>query len=385
MPSIPEQLAELEKLKLKRQLIELNSPQSTTIDCAAGPLINFASNDYLGLSQEPELIAAHQAATRQWGVGSGSSRLITGSLRPHHQLEEQLASIKQTQAALTFTSGFATAIGTLPALVGPRDLILVDKLAHASLIDGIKLSRAKFRSFRHNDLDHLSSLLQNAQAKRQPNQRLLIVTESVFSMDGDHAPLREIVALKAAYDAWLLLDEAHGFGCFGNNGAGLAHQLGVHQQIDIHLGTLSKAVGLAGGFIAADRQVIDLLINRARSFIYSTAPPPAIAHTAQRALDLITGPLGTKRRHQLDQLRQLAAQLLNCPAASAIIPILLGSSETAIAASQSLRNQGLLIPAIRYPTVPQNSARLRLTLNANHTLPQVKNAAQAINQFLSTT
>jgi len=290
---------------------------------------------------------------------TGSSRLVCGSLSLFHELEEEIAAAKKTEAALTFANGYATAMGTIPSIVGKGDTIILDKLAHACLIDAAKLSGAKLRVFPHNDLNKLERLLQTAQG------RILVVTESVFSMDGDLAPLREICVLKEKAGALLLLDEAHGTGVLGPKGLGLAEELNLQEKIDFQMGTLGKALGSAGGYLAASRHWIDLLINKARSFIYSTAPPPAQAAASLAGWRLNLSHEGHERRSLLKSHQEIFG------APTPIIPIQLGENEAALAASQSLLEKGYLVPAIRYPTVPRGSARLRLTLSSLHTPDQL--------------
>lgn len=264
--NITAQLDELRAQGLWRELRPLDEVSGVTVRADGRKWINFSSNDYLGLSHSAEMQQALAEGIAKYGGGSGASRLVCGTHRAHAEFEEALANYKGTEAALTFSSGFAVALGTIPALMGAGDTVILDKLCHASLVDAARLSGATIRIFPHNHLEKLERLLQTAQG------RVLVVTESIFSMDGDAAPLREIAKLKARYGAWLLVDEAHAVGILGPQGRGLAAALGVDQQVDLHLGTLSKAFGLSGGYLAASRQVIDLLINRARSFIYSTAP-----------------------------------------------------------------------------------------------------------------
>jgi len=345
------------------------------LDSAAGPevirdgrtLVNFASNDYLGLARHSAIEAACIEGVQRFGAGAAASRLVCGSLPPHRVLEEALAAAKQTAGALTFSSGFATALGVIPAIVGKADYVVLDKLCHACLVDGARLSAATLRVFPHNDLDKLARLLRSIRAK-SATARILVITESVFSMDGDLCPLREIVALTEAYDALLLLDEAHAIGVLGEHGMGLADALGLQPRITFQMGTLSKAVGLAGGYLAASREWIDLLVNRARSFVFSTAPPPAIAHAALTSLQLISSHEGRERRATLRShlavFQDASGLLVNH--ATPILPVVLGSSEAALRASAALETHGMLVPAIRFPTVPRGTARLRISLSAAH-------------------
>jgi 8-amino-7-oxononanoate synthase len=287
-------------------------------------------------------------------------------------LEEALAQAKLTEAALVFSSGFSAALGVIPAVVGTADFILLDKLSHACLVDAARLSGATLRVFPHNDLEKLQRLLATIRAKA-PAARVLVVTESVFSMDGDICPLREIVGLVEAHEALLLLDEAHGFGVLGESGMGLAEREHLQQRVTFQMGTLSKAAGLSGGYIAASREWIDLLINRARPFIYSTAPPPALAHAALASLRIIRSADGSALRILLNNnISRIGAS------ATPIIPIILGSNEAAVAASAALAAAGCLVPAIRFPTVPRGSARLRVSLSAAHSPEAVAVLATAL-------
>ena len=338
---------------------------------------NFASNDYLGLSQHPTICDAFIEGIRIHGAGSASSRLITGTIPPHVQLEEKIASAKCTEAALTFGSGFTTALAAIPIIAGKGDFIVLDKLAHASLIDGARTSAATLRVFPHNDTHKLEQILTTLRAKN-PDSRILVVTESVFSMDGDLCPLAEIVAICGKLRAEILLDEAHAIGVIGPDGMGLAAELGLQDKIHFQMGTLSKAIGLSGGYLAASRDWIDLITNLARPFIYTTAPPPAIAHAAIAAFDLISSKEGATLRDSL--FENIHRVRPGHP--SAIIPIILGSNESALQASATLEEKGFLVPAIRFPTVPRDSARLRVTLSAAHTAEPVQRLADLLQNHL---
>lgn len=361
MASPAEELKTLEAGGLLRRLRPLDSPSGPRIVRDGGELWNFASNDYLGLANHPDIAAAFVEGVGKYGSGAAASRLVCGTLPPHRLLEDVLAEAKQTEAALLFSSGFATSLGVIPAVVGKADFVLLDKLSHACLVDAARLSGATLRVFPHNDTGKLARLLVSIRAK-SPSARILIATESVFSMDGDLCPLREIVELAEAHDALLLLDEAHGFGVLGGNGMGLAEQENLQHRITFQMGTLSKAAGLSGGYLAASRSWIDLLVNRARSFIYSTAPPPALAHAAIASLALIRSSRGEALRAKL---RENISRISS--GSTPVIPVVLGSNEAALAASTELENAGFLVPAIRYPTVPRGTARLRISVSAAHT------------------
>lgn len=356
-----QELADLAAAGLLRTLRPLDSPAGPRVAREGRELWNFASNDYLGLAAHPALAEAFIAGIRDFGAGAAASRLVSGSLPPHRQLEDTLAAAKQTEAALLFSSGFATAAGSLPALAGKHDVLVLDKLCHACLIDGARLSGATLRVFPHNDVAKLDRLLKSIRA-RHPAARVIVVTESVFSMDGDLCPLREIVETKDRHGALLFLDEAHAFGVLGPAGMGLAAELGLTPRIDFQMGTFSKAAGLSGGYLATSAVWRDLLVNRARSFIYSTAPPPALARAAATALALIGSAEGDALRRQL----RARIDLLAPGHPSPVVPVVLGENEAALAASRRLETHGHLVPAIRYPTVPRGTARLRISLSASH-------------------
>jgi 8-amino-7-oxononanoate synthase len=368
--SLPEEeLRQLDQAGLLRQLRPLESAAGPRVTREGRELWNFASNDYLGLAGDRRLVEAFKEGLSRFGAGAAASRLITGTLPPHVHFEQQLAAAKGTQAALLFSSGFATALGAIPAIVGKDDHVILDKLCHACLIDGARLSGATLRVFPHNDTERLGELLESIRAKS--SGRVLILTESVYSMDGDLCPLDRMVALKERYDALLLVDEAHAFGVLGPTGMGLAEQLGLQQRIDFQMGTLSKAAGLSGAYLACSAVWRDLLVNRARSFIYSTAPPPALAHASSAALKLIRDEPGLRER-LFENL-----QRIDNTAKSPIIPRLIGENRAALAASTRLAEAGFLVPAIRFPTVPRGTARLRISLSAAHP-PEVVSTLAAL-------
>jgi len=385
-----QQLEALRARSLDRHLREIGGAQGPIVDLVGKRLINFSSNDYLGLANDPRLREAALAGIAEFGVGAGASRLISGTQSPHLRLETALAKWKGTQAALSFSSGYAAAVGTVPALVAKGDIVLLDKLCHASLIDGARLSGAILRVFPHNHLGKLESHLEWAQ-REHAGKRILIVTESVFSMDGDLAPLRELLELKKRFRALLLLDEAHAIGVIGPNGRGLAAAEDLNEDVDAQMGTLSKALGVSGGYICGSRSLIEWLINRARSFIYSTGPPPALAAAALAAVDFLASPDGEERRLLLRQRIKLLQELLPVRAAapnrpgktadhagSAIFPWIVGGEQAAIDLARALQKEGFLAPAIRYPTVAKGSARLRITVTAVHTEEQIRSFCEAI-------
>ena len=378
---------------LLRELRRVDSPQSPRIEIGNRTLLNFSSNDYLGLANEPALKEAAIRAVERYGAGAGGSRLICGSLAPHQELDETLAAFKGTEAAISFSTGYAAAMGAIGALLGKDDFLILDKLVHACIVDAARLCGAKLRVFDHNDLNDLEAKLKWAAERVQGPKsgvqsrkaRTLVVTESVFSMDGDHAPLREMVELKEQYGAWLMVDEAHATGLYGAHRRGLAEELGVSHRIEVQMGTLGKALGASGGYICGSRALINYLINRARTFIFSTAPVPAAAAAATAGVRFVESSAGEERRNKLWRNvsalpSTISAQLST--SRSAIIPILIGEEDKAVEAATTLREQGIFIPAIRYPTVARGQARLRLTLSATHTdadLAQLLTALKALD------
>lgn len=371
-------LAALRRQNLRRELRRVDSPPGTHLQMGGRTLLNFASNDYLGLANDPLLKEAAIHAVEKFGAGSGASRLICGSLAPHHELEETLAGFKGAAAALAFSTGYATAIGTIGALLSKGDIIILDKLVHACIVDAARLSGAKIRVFAHNNLDDLEQKLKWAATNsRHPppvTRHILIVTESIFSMDGDAAPLREIVALKEKHGAWLMVDEAHATGLYGKCRRGLAEEAGVSDRIEIQMGTLGKAVGAAGGYICGSRTLIDYLVNRARSFIFSTAPVPAAAAAAAAGIRFIQSKAGAQRQKQLfERIDEFTSHFSPQTShfKSAILPIIIGDEAGAVAVAVALRERGIFVPAVRYPTVARGRARLRVTLTAAHTSDDV--------------
>jgi 8-amino-7-oxononanoate synthase len=398
-----EELKALRERALERRLREVGSAQGPEVEIAGRRFVNFSSNDYLGLANDPRLREATTAAIDEFGVGAGASRLISGTQSPHLRLERALAKWKGTEAALCFSSGYAAALGTIPAVVGKNDVVVLDKLCHASLIDGAKLSAAALRVFPHNHLGKLESHLEWARRKHL-DRRVLIITESVFSMDGDRAPLRELVELKKRFGAMLMLDEAHAVGVVGPNGRGLAAAENLDHDVDVQMGTLSKALGASGGYICGSRTLIEWLINRARSFIYSTAPPPAIAATALAAVDFLSSPEGEERRVLLWERIRLMRELLSSldvgssgsankrpmpnaqrstpkEASSAIFPFIVGDEQAALDLALALQAEGFLVPAIRYPTVAKGAARLRITVTAAHEAAQIRALCETIKRL----
>ncbi len=381
-----EQLEALRAQSLERRLREIHTAQGPEVEIGGRRLVNFSSNDYLGLANDARLRDAAKAAIDNLGIGAGASRLISGTQSPHLCLEGALARWKGTEAAICFSSGYAAALGTIPALVTKGDVIVLDKLCHASLIDGARLSGAILRVFPHNNLSKLESHLRWAR-REHPGTRVLIITESVFSMDGDRAPLRELVGLKKRYGALLMLDEAHAVGVIGPNGRGLAAAENVDAEVDVQMGTLSKALGASGGYICGSRTLIEWLVNRARSFIFSTAPPAAIVAAALAAVDFLSSPEGEKRRLLLWEKIKLMRDLpgTSRAAQSAIFPLTVGDEQAALELASALQSEGFFVPAIRYPTVARGAARLRITVSATHSDEQIRALCETIKRLTGAT
>lgn len=344
-------------------------------------LLNFSGNDYLDLARHPHVVERSRLALEQYGTGATASRLVTGTLPIHEELEARLAEKKGYPAALVFGSGYMTNAGVIPVLAERNDIIFADKLVHASMIDACKLSGAKLVRFAHNDFQSLEKRLQDFPAL---GNRKLIITESVFSMDGDLAPLKEIAALAEKHEAMLMVDEAHSTGIFGPRGAGRVRELGLESQVNVSMGTLSKAFSGYGGFIACSNELRQLLVQSARAFIYTTAPAPAVIGAALGTLDVLDASpnLGNILRANADYFRSLlhAAGLDTLQSESQIIPVVIGGNEKAVAISQKLRAEGIIAAAIRPPTVPAGSARLRLSVSLAHTVDDLERAAKSIIQ-----
>lgn len=376
-----QEIKNLETRHLRRQLRIAESPSDTTITIEGRRFIAMASNNYLGLANHPAVNRAAIEAIEQWGVGAGAARLISGTMTPHHQLEQDLARFKQVEAALTFGTGYTTNLGLIPALIDRDGLILADRYCHASLIEACRLAKAKLRVFHHNDVEHLEKLLK----KREKAHPTLVVTEGVFSMDGDLAPLPELLTLCRQHEATLVIDDAHGTGVMGKNGRGTVEHFGVNPQDVIQMGTLSKAIGTGGGYVAGTTTLKDYLINTAKAFIYTTAQPPAIAAAALAAIRIIQHE--TARREKLWKNRDtlhtaltgLGFQLTDTQ--SPILPIIVKSSQTALKMSQALYEAGVYVPAIRPPTVPKHSSRLRLTVSSEHTEEQLETVVTAFRKI----
>jgi 8-amino-7-oxononanoate synthase len=367
-----DKLAALEQQRLRRALVATER-QGIYAERNGRRLLSFSCNDYLNLTQHPALVAAAIEATERYGVGAGSSRLVTGNHPLYAELESRLARLKATDAACVFGSGYLANTGIIPSLAGPDDLILVDELSHACINAGAKLSGANVHRYRHCDVEHAEALLAT---HRADHPRALIVTDGVFSMDGDLAPLRELSQLAQRFDAWLLADDAHGLGVVGG-GRGSAFANGRAVEVPLQMGTLSKAIGGYGGYLCASQPVIDLMRTRARTFIYSTGLPPAVVAAAIAAIELIEG----DPAYAAEPLRKARnfARATNLPEPqSAIVPVILGETDAVLAASQLLEDEGFLVVAIRPPTVPQGTARLRFAFTAQHPDTDIERLAELV-------
>lgn len=377
-----QELEQLEARGMRRRLRILAGAQGPRVWLDGQEVLLLCSNNYLGLATHPALIAAAQAATARYGVGTGGSRLISGSMQPHAELEEALAAFKGSEAALLFNSGYAANTGILQGLFGPDDLIFSDAINHASIVDGCRLSKARTVIYPHADAAALEALMVAEAPKRKG--RWVIVTDGVFSMDGDLAPLPELVALKQRFDTLLMVDDAHGSGVLGARGRGTAEFLGCHGQVDLQMGTLGKAFGCAGAYLAADRAVIDTLINRSRSFIFSTSLPPAVPAAALAALQLIDSDEGARLRQTLERNRLTFANRLQqggCDllgSRTQIIPVLTGEPAPTMATAAAVLAGGVFIQGIRPPTVPAGRCRLRATVMAQHSAADLLRAAELV-------
>ena len=372
MFNFQKEIASLSERHLARTLVPIDPVRSTMMKQDERIFLHFSSNNYLGLTDHPALKSAAISAVQKWGVGGGSSRLVSGNFRLYLELEKCIAKLKGTESALVFSSGYTANIGSIGALVQKNDLIFADRLCHASLIDGARLSGATLRIYHHKDTEQLARLLR----KKKGKEKTLIITDGVFSMDGDIAPLPEILRLAEAYSALVYLDDAHATGVLGPNGRGTCDHFGLSNSRIIQMGTLSKAVGSLGGFVASDQPLIEYFINKARPFIYTTALPPPVLAASMAALNLIAREPDLRKHlwHNTNQVRQQLNRVgfNTCGSETPIIPILIGKTETAVSFSQKLLDAGIYIPAIRPPTVPDGTSRLRISLTASHTNEQIQ-------------
>jgi len=387
MRDFAEELKELEKKGLLRTLSFIESSHGSHIKIKGKDFINFSSNDYLNLSGHPEIVKAAISALNKYGFGSGSSRLLSGSLISHKKLEDRISAFKKTEAALVFNTGYSANTGIIPALAGSGEMILSDELNHASIVDGARLSKAGVKIYRHRDMNHLEKLLKTfSLSGNSKNRQCLIVTDTVFSMDGDIAPLKDIAALAEKYNALLMIDDAHGTGVLGKNGRGGLEHFGINGEKIIQMGTLSKAFGCFGAFAAGSKKLINLLINRARSFIYSTSLPPAVAEACVKAIDIVEyeseerrRTLRKNRQRLFEGLDRLGYDTLNSE--TQIIPVLIGDTESALRIGNYLFRKKIFAPAIRPPTVPDGKCRIRFSVTAAHTDDDIDRVLESLNKF----
>jgi len=377
MTDIVERLAELHHTGLHRRLRMVEGPQGPRVLLDGGPVLLLCSNDYLGLASHPQVREAAAAAAMSWGAGAGASRLISGNMAPHRQLEARLAAFGGFESALLFGSGYLANCGAVAALAGRGEVVFSDELNHASIIDGCRLSRAETFVYRHADTDHLAWGL-----RRSEGRGALIVTDGVFSMDGDIAPLPELARLAADHGCRLMVDEAHAIGAIGPGGRGSVAAAGLGEEVDLIVGTLGKALGSYGAYVCGDRELTDYLVNCARSFIFSTAPPPPALAAAERALELLASEPERVRRlaDNAGVLRSALADhgLAVERAGSQIVPIEIGEAEPVMTLSERLLEGGVFAQGIRPPTVPEGTSRLRLTVMATHDPEELSEAARTI-------
>lgn len=375
MEWVNEELKYLKRKGLLRKPAALSSPQSTRITVNGRTFINFSSNDYLNLSGHAAIVHAAVRALQKYGFGAGSSRLLSGTLAPHRQLEQRISDFKKTQAALVFNTGYGANTGIIPALTDSNTIILSDELNHASIVDGTRLSRADVSVFRHRDMEHLESLLKKYRKGRK-YMRSFIVSDTVFSMDGDIAPLQALASLAIRYDALLMIDDAHAFGVIGETGRGGLEYGGVSHDEIIQMGTLSKAAGCFGAYVAGKREVMDILVSRARSFMYSTALPPAAAAAAMKALDIIDRRSAGLRKRLWKNRERFYRGLVKLGydtlgSETPIIPVLAGDVASAMRMGRYLYGSGIFAPAIRPPTVADGRCRIRFSVTAGHTYDEI--------------
>jgi 8-amino-7-oxononanoate synthase len=375
-----QRLDDLAHRSLLRRLRAIESASEAEVTIGGRPVILMASNNYLGLATHPALKRAAIQATERFGVGAGAARLVSGTLPPHEELETALAKFKGTGAALVFGSGYLANLGVIPALIGAGGLILADRLCHASLIDGCRLSGAGFRVYRHNDVAHLKSLLTRRPSKRDT----LIVTDGVFSMDGDLAPLPELIAAAERYGARLFVDDAHGTGVMGAQGRGTLEHYGVESRLPFHMGTLGKALGTSGAYVVGPAAMIQYLLTTARTFLFATAPPPATAAATVAALHVLQAE-PDRRTRLWDNRNYLHAGLADLGfrltgSASPILPVVIGDARQTVALADRLLELGLYAPAIRPPTVPKDTSRIRVTVTSEHSRAHLDRALAAFKQ-----
>jgi 8-amino-7-oxononanoate synthase len=376
---IHERLQELKELGLYRRMRMISGPQGPRVVLDGKPVLLLCSNNYLGLADHPRVREAAADAAMRWGVGAGASRLVSGTMTVHRRLEERLADFKRTQAALLFGSGYLANIGVITSLAGTGEVVFSDELNHASIIDGCRLARAETFVYRHADVEHLAWGMRQAEGRGS-----LIVTDSVFSMDGDVAPLAEIVELAHRHGVRVAVDEAHGTGCLGPGGRGAVAEAGVEDEVDVVVGTLSKALGAYGAFVACERPMAQLLVNSARPFIFSSAPPPPAVAGALAALELLAEQPQRVEKLQVngDALRdELAREGFEVAGSTTqIVPLVIGDAKQAMRICELAIERGVFAQAIRPPTVPEGTSRLRLAVMASHTKAELREAAQVLGR-----
>jgi len=375
---IKEELKLIHDNQLFRVLTELETGQSPEVTINGKRYILLGSNSYLGLSVDPKVIESAKQALEKYGAGSGGSRLVSGSSDLHRMLEERIAQFKNTESSILFSSGYLANIGTISALVGSTDIIYSDELNHASIIDGARLSRVTVRIYKHLDLNHLLELLDSDKNRKC---KKLIVTDTVFSMDGDLVPLPDLVEISERHGCMLMIDEAHATGVLGKRGSGATEHFGVEDRVPVVMGTLSKAVGSLGGYIAGSKELIDFIRNRVRSYIFDTSLPPASLAASITAIDIIENE-PERREHLWNMVNQFKTGIENTglkvlPSHSAIIPVLIGDAEPALNFAKMLRKNGVFTPAVRPPSVPHGMCRIRATIMSQHTQEHIDTALKA--------
>lgn len=381
LQNLREDLEDLEQKNLRRHLEPISHRSNSRLVIRKKHFINFSSNDYLGLARHPRVIAAAAQALKEWGAGSGASRLISGNLKIHADLEAKLAAFKKEAAAVVFSSGYLANIGVVTSLLNEKDLVLVDRLSHASLVDAARLSRAKLWTYPHKNVSAVGALLERGRSFR----RKLVVTDAYFSMDGDIAPLSQLLEMCRKQNAMLMIDEAHSTGVFGKSGRGLSEHFGLEGKIDVVMGTLSKSLGSVGGFVAGPATLKDYLVNRAREFIYTTAPSPAASAAALESLKIILrDPTSRDRlwqnvRFMRERLQSLGFDLMGSE--GPIIPVWIGDTAKSIQTSLRLKKRGIYAPMIRPPTVPKNTDRIRFSISASHQKEELEETVKSLEEL----
>lgn len=382
MNHLSDELIKIKESGLYRNLTAVENAQDTHIKIEGKTYLSFCSNNYLGLASHPSVVAAVKDAVELYGWGAGASRLVSGNMTLHETLENEISKFKKKDAAIVFPTGYMANLGVITSLVSNGDLVICDKLNHASIIDGCRLSGADFRVYAHCNMEKLENILK----KSAKYNCKLIITDSVFSMDGDLAPIPDLVKIAANYNAMLMVDEAHGTGVFGENGIGVVEHYDLGNEVYVVMGTLSKAIGSLGGYVSGDIDLISYLRNKARTFMYTTALPPAVCAASIAGIKLIQGDpsmrvsLWNNVRFIKDKLNSLNINTISSE--SQIIPILIGDAKKAVKVSKLLYDNGILIPAIRPPTVPANSSRLRMTVMSSHTKQDLERLSQTLSDVL---